>query len=935
MSGNFRLRATSLFLWLLFIGSAHATTFTLTINEIGSGSVSRNPTNSKGIYPAGATVTLTSVSNDPSWYFSSWSGDATGSDNPLNVGMDSNKVITATFLQLPAYTLTLATNGQGTISLNPSGGVYLSNSIVTATATAATGWVFVAWSGSTNGNANPLSIAMNTDFSLTGTFAQLPAFDTQPAGVTNVAGSTVSFTSHAVGNTPLGYQWFFSGGLINNATNTTLTTLTLMNLQSVNAGNYWIIATNNYGSATSSVVALVITNSIGTTNVVNSPDEASLRAAIKIGGWVSLRFNGTVTITDTINITNNVILDGSSVSATISGGNAVRLFYVAPGASFSATNLTLANGLVLGNGSSTLTNGVGTGTPADAGAIYNDHGAVTLTACTVTKNSAKALYVGGVARGGAIFNNGGNLALFQTAMSNNAAIGGGTDGAASLNGTDLGLGGAIYNTNGTVVMMGCNISSNLCQGLNAITTAYNIVFNNGFPMPPILQTASGNGISMGGGVDQASGSLTITTSRLSFNLALGSQGAPFGLNYTLANGSPAYGGALAVTGGNVPIDHSQFFGNTATGGDAGYHNTAGPAFGGAIYSAAALSIKDSSVFGNGAFAGNNTVVPIAATKGTDGFGGAIYNLGTAVLDRCSVYSNYVQGGNVIGYGPSGSSGNGGNGLGGGVFNAAQLAATNCTIALNSATGGGAGSGQGAYAFGGGNALGGGVFNNINATVAAMNITIASNACSSPFLSGYFVITNGLAAGSQIANSNGMLRLHNSIIAYGGTNGNSFGVITDDGFNISSDGSANLFGGASYNYTDPKLGPLDYYTGPTPCMALLPNSPAIDFGDSSGVPATDQRGYPRPNGSGVDIGAYEFYYPTQAVLVARLNMAPAANGIGLNFTAFPINTYRLQASTNLLTWFDLETNGPFASVTNVNRTYRPPGPDHRFFRLLLQ
>jgi hypothetical protein len=108
---------------------------------------------------------------------------------------------------------------------------------------------------------------------LTGTFAQLPAFDTQPAGVTNVAGSTISFTSHAVGNAPLGNQWFFSGGLINNATNTTLTTLTLTNVQSVNAGNYWIIATNNYGSATSSVVALVITNSIGTTNVVNSPDE--------------------------------------------------------------------------------------------------------------------------------------------------------------------------------------------------------------------------------------------------------------------------------------------------------------------------------------------------------------------------------------------------------------------------------------------------------------------------------------------------------------------------------------------------------------------------------------------------------------------------------------------------------------------------------------
>jgi hypothetical protein len=277
-------------------------------------------------------------------------------------------------------------------------------------------------------------------------------------------------------------------------------------------------------------------------------------------------------------------------------------------------------------------------------------------------------------------------------------------------------------------------------------------------------------------------------------------------------------------------------------------------------------------------------------------------------------------------------GNGGNGLGGGIFNASQFAATNCTIVLNSIVGGVGGVFGGGIATNG-QAIGGGVFNNTNAAFIAMNVTIASNNCSSP--PALYGTTNGLAVGSQIANTNGTLRLHNSILAYGGTNENSFGVITDDGFNISSDGSANLFGGASYNYTDPKLGPLDYYTGPTPCMALLPNSPAIDFGDSSGAPATDQRGYPRPNGSGVDIGAYEFYYSTQAVLIARLNMAPAANGIGLNFTAFPINTYRLQASTNLLTWFDLETNGPFATVTNVNRTYSPPGPDHRFFRLLLQ
>jgi hypothetical protein len=40
------------------------------------------------------------------------------------------------------------------------------------------------------------------------------------------------------------------------------------------------------------------------------------------------------------------------------------------------------------------------------------------------------------------------------------------------------------------------------------------------------------------------------------------------------------------------------------------------------------------------------------------------------------------------------------------------------------------------------------------------------------------------------------------------------------------------------------------------MALLPGSPAIDAGTSTGAPATDQRGIARPQGSAVDIGAFE-------------------------------------------------------------------------------
>ncbi|NLM72391.1 MAG: hypothetical protein GX181_10605 [Synergistaceae bacterium] len=59
--------------------------------------------------------------------------------------------------------------------------------------------------------------------------------------------------------------------------------------------------------------------------------------------------------------------------------------------------------------------------------------------------------------------------------------------------------------------------------------------------------------------------------------------------------------------------------------------------------------------------------------------------------------------------------------------------------------------------------------------------------------------------------------------------------------------------------DPKLGELADNIGPTKTMALLAGSPAIDAGTSEGAPATDQRGVKRPQGSGIDIGAYEFMH----------------------------------------------------------------------------
>ncbi len=887
MAKALKIRAVTVFLSfvsLLLAASAGATGYTLTLYTQGSGTVSPNPTNSS--YPSGVTVTLTATPN-AGWYFSGWSGNASGTNNPINVTMNADLVVTGSFLAYPTYTLTLVTNGQGTITLNPTGGSYLSNTLVTATATPASGWLFNGWSGSANGTVNPLSLNLDANSSLTGTFVQLPAFDVEPQGITNLAGTTVTFTSHSVGKAPVYYQWFFNTGPLNGATNMNLS---LTNAPQTDAGNYWVVATNLYGSTTSSVVALALTNSTGPTNIVSTVSDASLRSAIASGGWVSIQASGTFNLTNTINITQNTILDGSDVSAIISGGNAVRLFNVSPGVSFSVTNLTLANGSCL------VTTGTA-GTPADGGAIYNNGGTVALVSCVLTNNSAQSLILNGLARGGAIFNNGGSISLLNSMIVNNTAIGGTSSLGPTFSTGTAALGGAIFNTNGSLYLIGCNIYGNSSQNVGEFESA---------------------GQAMGGAIYQTLGTSVVINDIFFSNLAAGGNayaGSPS------PSGSPGFGGAVANNSGKFMVGSSQFLSNSVTGGAGGSHSPAGSAYGGAIYSAAQLSVKDSSFIGNQSDAGGNAYITFAV-----GSGGAIYNSGTATFDRSLIYSNEAQGATGGSPVPSGSVA--GSGFGGGIFNASQFAATNCTIAFNSAIGG-VYIDYGATGTGG-TALGGGVFNNTSATFIALNLTIATNRCSSP--AGGTGSTSGLAAGSQVANTNGTLRLHSSLLAYGGNNGNAYGVITDDGYNISSDGTANLYGGASYNFTDPQLGPLGNYGGPTLTMPLLASSPAIDNADSAHFPPTDQRGYVRPYGSGPDMGAYE--YDSTQPANPWLNLYSLPGNLLVSFAAYPENSYRLQGSADLKTWTDVSTNA-FAGATNVCQFISTQSSPVQFYRLKVQ
>ena len=890
-------------IWINFALPASATGYSLSLVAQGSGTVFRNPTYTS--YPLNSVVSISATPNSGA-YFAGWSGDVSNAANPLNINITGNLSITGSFLPYPAYTLTLVTNGQGAISLNPNNANYLSNTVVAASATPANGWVFASWVfadklGISFNYSNPLLYTVNSNSTLTAQFGQLPAFDIQPQSITNTIGASVNLSTHSVGTGPVSYQWFFGGNIDIGANSAALT---INDAQPSISGQYYVIATNVYGSATSSIITLFLTNSASPTNIISVCDEAGLRAAVAIGGWISFGCNGTITLTGPIAITKNVILDGHNFSTVISGGNSTRLFNVFPGASLSITNVTLADGSV------SITNGTSV-TNAEGAAVYNQ-GALTFTSCMLSNNTA-AIFVttNGSAFGGAIFNDGGTVNIYQSTLVSNVVVGGYYYGNLGLIYGGVGMGGAIYNNGGIVSVFNSSIFNNQ---LTALAT----YGSNG----------SQGGTALGGAIYNASGSLSIYSTVISNNVCVADGDG----------GGQSAGGAIAALSGNVLLNRVTLSENqtSSQSGSGSTTSQTTPASGGAVYNSANLTVESCTFNGNSAFA---NVQSILASGQVNGSGGAIYNSGNVMLAKSVIYSNWVQGSS--GHIKSTVPGNGGNSLGAGIYNSGQFSATNSTIAFNTAI-----SGSGSQVYPGlvpnpgvnGNAFGGGVYNGASSAFSAWNVTIVTNFVIATSSANYTLYgTPGQALGAQIYNNGTVLSLHNSILACSGSNSNAYGNITDDGYNMSSDGSAALFAsGKSFNYTDPLLGPLADNGGSTLTMALLANSPAIDFGDPANFPATDQRGFLRPAGAGVDIGAFEYAAvpPTNnnVLYFYRIN-----NTYGFNLQINPGMTYYLQTSGDLKTWNTIENIGSFSSplflALPLPTEYSTS--DHRYFRLLLQ
>lgn len=893
---SFRARVALASLLGLFTAlPAWGAVFSLRAEVDGLGSVGLNPTN--GVYPEGAVVTATAFPA-VDWLFHEWSVDATGTTNPLNVQITRDLVIRAVFLPVPWYDFSVAVEGQGVVTFDPPAGPYKSNAVVKVTAQPNAGWVFAYWSGDVGSSDNPMQVSVTSNIVLNAWFAQLPFIDQGPQNIRAAAGELVTFNAHAVGTPPMAYQWWFNGEPIKDATGETLA---LTNVQASHEGTYSFVASSPYGAATN-IATLTLVGECSGTNVVRNNDEAALWEAIEAGGLVRLCFNGTVMLTNTITVTRDVTLDAQDRRVVLSGGGTVRLFEVAPGVHFSATNVVFTAGRHVGrDGAPAGTQPAENGFPGEGGAILNDHGKLSLVSCTFSNNTViggrggdrgyfTAFSVGGDGRGGAISSHGGELWLKTVVFASNCATGG--PGALmiqpAIGPPGNAKGGAFFSSN-TVV----RIESTEFRG------------NLGVALPGFLGCQA-----LGGAAYVSGGEVTLLNNTLTANSCFG-EPAQVDLTSTTRPGG-AYGGALAIGYGECALISNVVISNTAIGGRAFRHAGTGEAAGGAVFCAGVLRARDCLFRGNRALSGDYS------SSNTDGTGGALHNTGRSVLEGCAIVGNVAVGGAAGAFGSPGADYPAGHGRGGGICNFWEMCLTNCTVAENTARGG-----AGTITLNG-SGYGGGIYSS-NGTLTAVSVTIADNLA----IGGQSYVTNGFAAGDAVANAGGSFALLNSILWTRGTSGNAWGVIGDAGYNLSSDGTAGFASGSSFNFTDPRLSPLADNGGPTPTMALQENSPAIDFGASQGIPLVDQRGWARPFGAGVDIGAYEF---TRASDSPVLNLKRTTDGLML-FIRIPANrTCVLESTGNYSTWAEMQVLGPFTTEITVEVPVMAAG-EARFYRTL--
>lgn len=249
-----------------------------------------------------------------------------------------------------------------------------------------------------------------------------------------------------------------------------------------------------------------------------------------------------------------------------------------------------------------------------------------------------------------------------------------------------------------------------------------------------------------------------------------------------------------------------------------------------------------------------------------GVGGGIANYGTTFIAHSTIHDNHAGLGHYDGANDAVEGADGG-----GIYNGGVLTITNSTISGNTAGDGKTGDyTHGGYTGCGADGEGGGIAN--DGILALENSTVANNfpGHRGGVLYDYCMPPLSGKVGGIYTHDSSNTSVRNSIIAANEA-GDCGGELVSLGYNlfekidscaVTSDvDSTDRYWGAH-------LGPLADNGGATLTHALTQESLAIDAGnctDSRGITVTvDQRGEPRPQGDGCDIGAYESPFTTTFV-----------------------------------------------------------------------
>ena len=365
----------------------------------------------------------------------------------------------------------------------------------------------------------------------------------------------------------------------------------------------------------------------------------------------------------------------------------------------------------------------------------------------------------------------------------------------------------------------------------------------------IANGAGGNN-SFYGGIAVISATVTLNGSTVSGNTGgfLAAGIVNFGtmnlVNCTISGNSSENGGGGISNSGQMTLSGSTVSGNQS--GDVG----------GGIVNLYLLTITNSTISGNVASGGagifNNygqvTITGSTISGNTATFsGGGIYNDGvgdpapTITLVNSTVSANTIT---ILDFNTA---------VGGGIFTGAgNLQVINSTVSGNT---------------------GGGLFAQSGTTICSTVSVVVTDSTFSANTSGNTMLAGSIINSHYSGCQPSSVTIRNTILATGSgqncwTGPSVIGFIndpiTDGGYNLENGYTCGFTAASSKPSTDPLLGPLQDNGGPTATQALLPGSPAIDTGSctdlNGNTVATDQRGAPRPQGSGCDMGSFEYRPP---------------------------------------------------------------------------